>query len=183
MVTAKIFLAAAVVVVLASGTAYGLGPIFTTDVEIPSGNSFKLGDFAISMARTDPTGAAPGNDLNLRGFNGISMRTGGDANFGTGTEIMRVGPGGVENLQMATGKAVFFVDHGISVARTDSAGTAAGNYMNIRGFDGVVMRTGGDGLFGTGDEQFRMGQSGVQSMTMAPGGSITSTGDICIGAC
>jgi len=168
---------------LTIGSAYAATTVFDGDVEIPSGNSYKLGDFAISMSRTDPSGTGPGNDLNLRGFGGISFRTAGTADFGTGTEIMRVGAGGVEKLQMATGEAIDFVDPGISISRTDSSGTTVGNYLNLRGFDGIVMRTGGAPVAGSGDEQFRMGMSGVESINIAPGGNITSSGDICIGNC
>ena len=179
----KILLISFIAIGLTLGTAFAIETNLGGDVNIPQGSAYKFGDHAISVARTDPSGTTVGNDLNLRGFNGIVMRTGGDANFGTGVEQVRIGAAGVETFTVATGKAVRFGDDGISIARTDTSGTTAGNFLNLRGFDGIVMRTGGTSSFGTGDEQFRMSNTGVQEIKMAINGKITSSGDICIGNC
>jgi len=166
--------------------------------EIILGNaeSVRWGDFAVSEARTNEAGDGIGSWLTIRGFDGIIFKTFGDGNFGTGVEKMRIAPSGIINLNIASGSSVLFGDFAVSVARTNTSGDGQGPLLNLRGFDGIVFRTAGDGNFGTGIEKMRIDNSGnvgintsVPTQKLDVNGNIRLTGniispnDICIGTC
>jgi hypothetical protein len=72
-----------------------------------------------------------------------------------------------DSVNVPNGKSVFFGDHAISVSRTNSTGNGSGNYLFMRGFDGIVMASKGTGAFGTGQEGLRIDQNGNIKMANA----------------
>lgn len=175
--------------VLATGL---IGTTYAADVPVGNGESVIFDDHAISVARTNVDGDGPGNFLYLRGFDGIIMAAKGDATFGTGEEGLRIDSNG--NISMANAKSLSWEDQGISITRANSDGDDVGAFLQLRGFEGIVMRTGGDGFFGSGDERVRItsvglgiGTNPTQALDVAGNirltGDIVSPNDICIGTC
>jgi hypothetical protein len=164
-------------------------------LSIVNGKTIQWGGNAVSLGKTNTSGDGPGSYLTLRGFDGIIMQTKGDSTFGTGVESFRVTPNG--DLTLQNGKSMQWNSAGVSIAKTNSNGDGTGSFLNLRGFSGIVMRTGGDGFFGTGDEAFRISSPsgnvgiGVSNPTekLDVNGNIRLTGDIvsptdiCIGSC
>jgi len=149
-------------------------------------------DEGISITRANTSGDDVGAFLQLRGFEGIVFRTLGTGFFGTGDEALRITSTG--DLSMINGKSLKWIDNAVSFSRTNSDGDSIGNYLNLRGFEGIVLRTGGTGFFGTGDEQVRITSTGmgIGTTPIAPldvngdirlTGNLISPNDICIGTC
>jgi hypothetical protein len=164
-------------------------------ISMVAGKTLQWGGNAVSLGKTNTNGDGPGSFLTLRGFDGIIMQTKGDSNFGTGVESFRVTPNG--DLALQNGKSMQWNSAGVSIAKTNTSGDGNGSFLNLRGFSGIVMRTGGDGFFGTGNEAFRItnpsGNVGIGTGSPSEKldvngnirltGDIVSPGDICIGSC
>lgn len=182
-----------VIGILSVGTAYAAITPFTGPVSLPNATPLFFVDNATSISRTDVTGTTSGSFLNERGFSGIIFRTGGTGSFGTGNEISRITNSGIV---MANGKSFSWGDLGISISRTDSTGTTSGNFLNERGYSGIIFRTLGTSAYGTGNEVMRITSGGnvgigtsspVQKLDVNGNirltGNIVSPNDICIGTC
>jgi hypothetical protein len=166
-----------VIAILAGGIC--LTAAYATITNDNAQNSIFLDDHAIGISRTNVNGNGAGNFMTLRGYDGIIFSSAGSGAYGTGSEGMRLDSNG--NIRMGNAKQIIWEDSGISITRADSTGTTVGTFLQLRGFDGIVFRTGGTGSFGTGNEAMRINAAGNLVMTGDIVGS--GTGDLCFGSC
>ena len=162
-----------ILAILIVGTATPVGIVFALDefaddVKLQNAKSVFFSDHAVSISRTNSAGDGSGSFLNLRGFDGIILRSRGDGSFGTGNEAFRITPNG--DLSMANAKSVIWIDNAVSISRTNTSGDGPGSFLTLRGFDGIVFSTKGDGFFGTGVEGFRITPAG--DLTVVSGKSV-----------
>jgi len=102
-------------------------PSGVVNLSIASGSSLIYGDNAVSVSRTNTSGDGAGPFLNLRGFSGIVFRIAGDANFGTGLDVLRIDNSG--NVGIGTSTPLQKLDVNGSIRLTGSI--VSPNAINI----------------------------------------------------
>ena len=132
---------------------------YAADTVITPPDSAVFGDHHVSITRADTTGTTTGTFLNERGLDGIVYRIGGNPVYGEGFEVLRIDNTG--KAIFGSGKAVAWENNQVSIGRTDTAGTIAGGFLNLRGAEGIVYRIGGADTPGAGFEVLRIDDQGT----------------------
>ena len=139
-----------------------VGSVYAADIDLTGTDAVQWNNPTVSITSTNSDGTIAGDFLNQRGKTGIVYRVGGNAVFGEGFEVMRIDISG--NVLFGSGKQLAWQDNKVSIGRADTTGTSFGNFLNIRGSEGMVFRVGGADTPGSGFEVARIDNEGTFRM-------------------